>query len=143
MDPSEANLAIWIEPTSLLRSGLLTAVFPWMTEAMWLVWTSWTGAAGEGGAAAPGGSADPASWPRCIASVVHLIDPTRSCRVESFRHQCMEPYLVGTCIGGKVGVVVPLGAVEPTICGSLLRNGPLVLVLQIKTQHNSWNLVST
>jgi hypothetical protein len=66
MDPSEANLAIWIEPTSLLRSGLLTAVFPWMTEAMWLVWTSWTGAAGQGGAAAPGGSADPTSWPRCI-----------------------------------------------------------------------------
>jgi hypothetical protein len=107
MDPSEANLALWIEPTSLLRSGLLEAVFPWMTEALWLVWPSWAGAADLGGATAPGGSADP-GWcgrpcllaSRCITSVVCLIDPTRSCRVESFERQCMELYLVGTCIGG-------------------------------------------
>jgi hypothetical protein len=34
MDPSEANLVLWIEPTSLLRSGLLEAVFPWIIEAL-------------------------------------------------------------------------------------------------------------
>jgi hypothetical protein len=47
MDPSDANLVLWIEPTSLLRSGLLKAVFPSMAEAMWLVWQSWAGAAGS------------------------------------------------------------------------------------------------
>jgi hypothetical protein len=49
MDPSEANLVRLIETTSLLRSGLLEAAFPWMTEAMWLVWLSWVGAAAAGG----------------------------------------------------------------------------------------------
>jgi hypothetical protein len=80
MDPSEANFVLWIEPTSLLRSGLLAVV----TEVLWLVWPSWAGAVGLGGAAAPGGLAGPASCPWCIASVDCLIDPTRSCRVESF-----------------------------------------------------------
>jgi hypothetical protein len=55
----------------------------------------------------------------------------------------MELDMVGACIGGKVGAVIPLSAVVPTICGSVLRNCPLIIVLQIKTQHNSWNLVST
>jgi hypothetical protein len=59
IDPSEANLALLIEPTSLLRSGLLAAMFPRMTKALWLVWPSWAGAAGLGSAAAPGGSAGP------------------------------------------------------------------------------------
>jgi hypothetical protein len=31
----------------------------------------------------------------------------------------------------------------PTICGSVLQNCPLILILQIKIQYNSWNLVST
>jgi hypothetical protein len=88
-----------------------------------------------------GGAAGPASWPRCIASVVRLIDPTRPCRVESFGRQCIEPYLVGICIGGKVGATVPIGAAMPTIC--VAPESPPNLSLQIKTQHNSWNLVST
>jgi hypothetical protein len=107
MDPSETNLVLRIEPTSLLRPGLLVAVFPWRTEALWLVWPCWAGAASLGGAAAflevrpaLGGASDPASWPWCIASVVCLIDPTRLCRVESFGCRCMELDLVGTCIGG-------------------------------------------
>jgi hypothetical protein len=37
-----------------------------MTEALWLVWPSWAGAAGLGGAAAPGGSAGPTSWPGAL-----------------------------------------------------------------------------
>jgi hypothetical protein len=44
---------------------------------------------------------------------------------------------------GKVGLVIPLSAAVPTICGSVLWNYPLILVLQIKTQHNSWDLVRT
>jgi hypothetical protein len=31
----------------------------------------------------------------------------------------------------------------PTICGPVLRNCPLILNLQMKTQQNSWNFVST
>jgi hypothetical protein len=46
MDPSEASLVLWIEPTSLLRSVLLEAMFRWMTEALWLIWPSWAGADG-------------------------------------------------------------------------------------------------
>jgi hypothetical protein len=72
MDPSEANLVLWIEPTSLLRSGLLEVVFPWMIEALWLVWLSWAGAAGLGGVAAPGGSAGPEWYGRpCLLASVH------------------------------------------------------------------------
>jgi hypothetical protein len=72
MDPSEANLVFWIEPTSLLRSGLLAAVFPWMTEALWFTWPSWAGAAGLGGAATPGGSAGPGWCGRpCLLASVH------------------------------------------------------------------------
>jgi hypothetical protein len=59
MDPSEANLVLHIELTSLLRSGLLATLFPWITEALWLVWPSWAGAAGLGGVVAPGDSAGP------------------------------------------------------------------------------------
>jgi hypothetical protein len=98
MDPSEANIVLWIELTSLLQLGLLEAVFAWMTEALWLVWLSWAGADGLGGTAALGGSVGPGWCGRpyllasVIASVVRLIDPTRSCRVESFGRQCMEPY---------------------------------------------------
>jgi hypothetical protein len=54
MNPSEANLVLWIELTSLLRSGLFEAMFPWLTEALWLVWPSWAGAAAPGGSAGPG-----------------------------------------------------------------------------------------
>jgi hypothetical protein len=71
MDPSGANLVLWIEPTLLLRSGLLEEVFHWITEALWLVWLSWAGAADLGGVAAPGGSAGPewCGWSCLLASV--------------------------------------------------------------------------
>jgi hypothetical protein len=76
MDPSEANLVLWIEPTLFLRSGSFATVFLRVPEAWGLARASLTGAAGLGGAAAPGGSADPsatagpASWPWSIAPVV-------------------------------------------------------------------------
>jgi hypothetical protein len=66
MDPSEANLVLWVEPTSLLRSGLFAALFPWMTEALWLVWPSWVGAVGLGGATGPGWCGRP-----CLLALVH------------------------------------------------------------------------
>jgi hypothetical protein len=72
MDPSEANLILWIEPTSLLRSVLLEVVFPWITEALCLVWLSWAGTAGLGSAVAPGGPAGAVWCGRpCILTSVH------------------------------------------------------------------------
>jgi hypothetical protein len=72
MDASEDNLVLWIEPTSLLWSGLLEAMFPWMTETQWLVWPSWRVRPAIGGAAAPGGSADPRWCGRpCLLAPVH------------------------------------------------------------------------
>jgi hypothetical protein len=82
MDPSEANLVLWIESTLFLRSGSFAVVFPLVTETLWLVWASWEGAAGLCGAAASGGSADhgnaagPTSWPWSIALVVYSLDQT-------------------------------------------------------------------
>jgi hypothetical protein len=84
MDPSEANLDLWIEPTLFLRSGLFAVVFPCVTETLRLVWPSWVGAASLGGAAAPRGSAgpgdavNPTSWSWSITFVVYSLDPTRS-----------------------------------------------------------------
>jgi hypothetical protein len=71
MDPSEANLVLWIEPNSVLRSGLLEVVFSCITKALWLDWLSWAGAARLGGADAPGGLAGPewCGWPCLLASV--------------------------------------------------------------------------
>jgi hypothetical protein len=72
MNPHEANLVLWIEPTSLLRSGLLEAMFPWVTEALWLVWLSWAGPSRLGGAAALGGSGGPEWCGRpCLLASVH------------------------------------------------------------------------
>jgi hypothetical protein len=76
MDPSEANIVLWIEPTLFLRTGSFAAMFPRVTGAWGLAQASLAGAAGVGGAAAPGGSAGPgdaagpASWPWSIAPVV-------------------------------------------------------------------------
>jgi hypothetical protein len=74
MDPSGANLVLWIEPSALLRSGLLEAGFPWITKALWLVWLCWAGAAGLDGAAAPGGSAGPECCGRpYLLALVHCV----------------------------------------------------------------------
>jgi hypothetical protein len=53
MDPSEANLVLWIEPTLFLRSGSFAVVFLRVTEACGLARPSLTGAAGLGGATTP------------------------------------------------------------------------------------------
>jgi hypothetical protein len=98
LDPSEANLNLWIKPTLLLRSGSFAAVFPWVAEAWWHVWASWAGAAGPGGLAGPGGVADPASWLLCCSPVVCLLDPAWSWWVLSFGSWCIGLHLVWTCI---------------------------------------------
>jgi hypothetical protein len=59
MDPSEVNLVLWFEPTLFFRPGSFVVVFLRVTQALWLVWPSWAGAAGRGCAAAPGGLASP------------------------------------------------------------------------------------
>jgi hypothetical protein len=45
-------------------------------------------------------------------------------------------------LGGKVGPAVPLGAVMPTICDPVLRNCPLILVLQIKLNTTRGTLLA-
>jgi hypothetical protein len=102
------------------------------------------------GAATPGGLADLGYCGRpCLLAPVHYFHGSFG-----WSHTIVSSWIVrmpvhGTLLGwnlhrgAKVGAVIPLGAAVPTICGPLLRNRPLILLLQIKTQHNSWNLVST
>jgi hypothetical protein len=101
MDPSEANLNLWIEPTLFLWSGSFAAVFPWVTEAWWLVWESWVGAVAPGGSASPGGAAGPASWLLCCSPVVSLLGPAWWWWVRSFGSRCTGLYSVWTYIEGQ------------------------------------------
>jgi hypothetical protein len=107
MDPSEANLNLWIELTLFLRSGSFAVVFPWVVEAWWRVWVRRAGVAGLGGAAAPGGSAGPgdaagpATWLLCCSLVVCLLGPARLWWVRSFGSRCTRLYSVWTCIEGQ------------------------------------------
>jgi hypothetical protein len=69
MNPSEANLNLWIKPTLFPRSRSFLVVLPGVTEAWWHIWMCWEGAAG------PSDAAGPASWPLCNSPVVCLLDP--------------------------------------------------------------------
>jgi hypothetical protein len=70
MNPSEANLNLWIKPTLFPRSGSFLVVIPGVTEAWWHTSTCWAGAAG------PSGAAGPASWSLCSSPVVCSLDAT-------------------------------------------------------------------
>jgi hypothetical protein len=131
MNPSEANLNIWIKPTLFPRSGSFLVVLPRVTEAWWHVWTCRAGAAGL-----PPGPC--AACLRCVCLIQHDCDDFGLLRAGTWDYTRCEPEW--WC---KVGLGVSLGATMPTLCGLVLRNSSLILNLQIKSQHNSWNLVST
>jgi hypothetical protein len=122
---------------------IIPSCFPSVTNAWWHVWASQAGAVGPSGVAGPGGSAGPSSWPRCRLPVVYLHDPT--CRDDfgvlgagAWDYTWCEPEW-----WHKVGSGVPLCTVVPTLFGPMPQNCSLILILQIKPQHNLWNRVST
>jgi hypothetical protein len=141
MDPSEANLNLWIKPTLLLRPGSFAAVsLEWprlggtfgrvgqVRSALRFGWPWWCG--------------DPASYLLCCSPVVCLLDPARSWWVLSFESWCTGLHLVWTCIvvQGRAGCTTRCGRAYLMCLGA--PEFPLILILQIKTQHNLWNLVS-